>query len=99
MCSSGDQNYGKTTYILDTMDFTWRTGGDLPGNGVTDPGFADNGDTFFVVGGRDGGQDYLTWILEWDPNAEAWIERAETINPERAYLGAMFVEDEKVECN
>ena len=93
---TGSDEYESRTQILDPETMSWREGGPLP-DLTADPGFASNGQTTFLVGGRDTGS-YYDWILEWDPEAEVWIQREETLSLERAFLGAVFVEDDKVQC-
>ena len=83
---------------LDTLD--WREGGRPPQDSLSDMGYASNGQTLFLAGGARGLLvNYYDGILEWDPDNEVWLEREETLSQERGFLGAVFLTDDKVDCN
>ena len=92
----GNDDYTPQTQILNVDTLEWREGGPTPG-GINAPGYASSGRTVYLTGGSNPG-DYYDWILEWDPDNEVWSQRGETLSLERAYMGAVFLTDDKFEC-
>ena len=75
----------------------WREGGPIPGM-IASLGYASSGRTVYLTGGSSP-IEFYDWILEWDPDNEVWNEKEELLSLARAYMGAVFLTDDKFECD
>ena len=84
----------------DIVLFFLRSGGALPRD-ILGSASVQVGSSFIMVGGKCGSCDppFVNSMVEWDPIAEEWFDRPETITTGRFRHSGMLVSDHTITCS
>ncbi len=88
------------TEIYNFKDEEWRSDGPYINNIFNQAGFAQVGDTFYIVGGQDDDYDELDTIYYFDHIDYSWGKLTQRLQvPRTKYPGVVAVPDEFVTCS